>query len=328
MVQGYLGNVRRTVQRFNNLIDNTRGSMGPASSSSQPRQQQQHQSPADGATPAKQLGESIVEQLQDVAKRFREFTLQWSKALGKQQSPLIDRIPPRGVELWVDFWQTVRKQIRRINEEVVQLSRDMARVLTGRLPSTSSQIIVRPTGGRENGGEQAANKEIASQSLASLLYSADSLLLPSPRARNDEQILKQEFQDFYSKLTSQLKHEEQKMAELSKASGQQSSGQQQQVETSSLIDELDDEATKNELANNIALRQQIQQEINVFGSIFDIMKTFIQRLRESASNIRDVLQPPGAINSNNPVTPGPDVKPTVDQILQDTINSQNTKKNS
>lgn len=318
MVQNYLANMRRAVQRFTNLIDNTRRN----TSSPQPRH---HQSAGaaleeDGVGPAKQLGQSVVRQLQDMTKRFREFTLLWSKTLGKQQSPLFDRIPPRGIELWRDFWDTVRKQVRRVNEEVLQMSRDMARVLTGRLPSTDARVIVRPASGRDHVDVESTNKQVAGRNLASLLYASPSLLAARSHA-SDEQILKQEFQDFYNKLTLQLRREEQKMAELSKAGGQQVS-QQQQVDANSLIDELDDEATKQELANNVALRQQIQQEINVFGSIFDIMRTFIQRLRESAVNIRDVLQPPGAIHSNNPVTPGPDVKPTVDQILQETINSQ------
>lgn len=308
MVQNYLGNMRRAVQRFNNFIDNRR--RPDAAAGSQPRQ-----SPAAELEQRRQTtghiqraGESIVGQLQDMTKRFREFTMQWSKTLAKQQSPLIDRIPPRGVELWHDFWNTVRKQVRRINEDFLQLTRDMGRVLTGRLPSTGSRIVVQP-GGRDE-DVQPANL------LAELLYaSVDSL----KRDQSQDQV-RQQFKEFYETLSLQLAREQQKMNELAKAgaAGQQ---EQQQLDQN-LFDDSDDEVTRRELANNVALRQQIQQEINVFGSIFDIMRTFIARLRDSASTIRDILTPPGAINDNNLVTPGPSVKPTVDKLLEDTINAQ------
>lgn len=285
--------MRRTVQRFNNLVDNRRTAL----TSGQPRD-----SPTQLEGSASQLGQSVVDQLQLLTKRFREFTMQWARAVGKQQSPLIDRIPPRGVELWRDFWDTVRKQVRRINQEFWQVSRDMTRMITGRLPAG-----------------------VPRQDGKALLYSATHL---------DQELLARKFQEFYDKLGATLSEEQAKMdGALSKLRAQSSAGQTgngqataEKVATNddsnmNLIDELDDEATKNELIRNVALRQQIQQEINVFGSIFDIMRAFIQRLRDSASVFRDVLQP-GAPNNNDAVTPGPSIKPTVDQLLEDTINSQ------
>lgn len=327
MVQNYLGNMRRAVQRFTNFIDNRRA-QGQSQAQGQAVSSQPRHSPSvefdQGAVDYKRAGEVIVNQLQSLTKGFREFTLQWSKTLGKQQSPLIDRIPPRGVELWRDFWDTVRKQVRRINQEFLQLTRDMGRVLTGRVPSTGGvRVVVRPSGNgreQEDQAEQQNNLEPAASGLAQLLYSSAATLAQS-EDQTQEQI-KQQFQVFYERLTNQLSKEQQKMNELSKAAGDNNDQKQQQLGADELLDELDDEITRQELANNVALRQQIQQEINVFGSIFDIMRAFIQRLRDSATTIRDILTPPGAINDNNSVTPGPAIKPTVDKLLEDTINSQ------
>lgn len=327
MVQNYLGNVRRTVQRVTNLLDQPRVGGGGTGTVSQPTEAQIKPQEAPGAPETSQVGvrqagERIVGELEGLTKRFREFTLQWSKTMGKQQSPLIDRIPPRGVELWRDFWDTVRRQVRRINEEVWQLTRDMGRVLTGRLPSTGGRIVIRPSGREgEQGGEGEAP---ATGGLAGLLYSAQGSAPTTTQTRDQNQeAIRQQFEEFYEKLSAQLAKEQQRMNELTKPSSSNAKSQQQQQQLDqNLIDELDDESTRQELANNVALRQQIQQEINVFGSIFDIMRTFISRLRDSASTIRDILTPPGAIFDNNPVTPGPAVKPTVDKLLEETINSQ------
>lgn len=210
---------------------------------------------------------------------MHDFTIQWAGLVGRQQSPLIDRIPPRGVELWRDFWDTVRKQVRRINQEFWQLSRDMTKLVTSRVPSNPSPVI--PS-----------------------LYSEAS-------AGNS-------FQEFYDKMRSTLEHEQQKLEKLSN----NQIVAEVKSDQANLIDETDDESTKEELNRNVALRQQIQQEINVFGSIFDIMRAFMQRLRESATGaVRDILNP-GLGNSNDAVTPGPDIKPQVDKLVSETLDSQ------
>lgn len=303
MVQNYLGHVRRVVHRFNNLVDNRRSG-----------QQLPRQSPStiqlEEISQVSKLSESVLDQLQDMSKRFQEFSVEWS-LVGRQQSPLIDRIPPRGVELWRDFWDTVRKQVRRVNQEFLQLTRDMTRVLTGRQPSyqNNNLIVVRPRESQEPGPSDAG--------LGSLLYSAAATL-------GSEEAIQKQFREFYDKLSVQLKAEQHKMDAITKASSQQ---QQQLIEdkqaiNNNLIEEIDDEQTRLVLTQNPGLRQQISQDINVFSSIFDIIRTFLTRLRGSAEDIRNMLERPGAMRDNNSVTPGPAVKPTVDQLLKDTIDSQ------
>jgi hypothetical protein len=303
MVQNYLASTRRVMQRFNNMFDRVTGG---GQTQLRPRESTD--------TKAGPLGESVVGQLQELSKSFRDFSLQWSRTVGKQQSPLIDRIPPRGVELWRDFWDTVRKQIRRINNEFLQVTRDMGRLLTGRRPANPDGVVVvvRP---RENGNDNDNdNAAVATteHTLGSLLYSAMA-------AVSKEQAIEREFQEFYEKLTEQLKKEQEKMDAIGKASGQQQTDDNQ---ANNLIEELDDEQTRLVLTQNPGLRQQINQDINVFSSIFDIIRTFLSRLRGSAEDIRNILERPGALRDNNPVTPGPAVKPTVDQLLKDTIDSQ------
>lgn len=268
----------------------------------------------DDASQVSQLGDSIVNKLRDMTKQFRDFTLQWARAVGKQQSPLIDRIPPRGVELWRDFWDTVRKQFRRINQEFLQLTRDMSRVLTGRQPSNpnNDQVFVRPREKRElkaskiNGAEQ--------KSLGNLFYSAVSSLTSEPD-------IQKQFAEYYESLSKKISEEQQKMDQIARASGQ---GMQQVDDNAAnnLAEEFDDEQTRQVLKQNPGLRQQINQDINVFSSIFDIIRTFLTRLRGSAEEIRNMLERPGGMRDNNAVTPGPAIKPTVDQLLKDTIESQ------
>lgn len=274
MVSNYLGNVRRTIQRMTNFIDNQRSNM----INIRPRESESalFSDSMGESSSFNQISQSILDGIQTISKRMHEFTIRWTKIVGKQQSPLIDRIPPRGVELWRDFWDTVRKQIRVINQQFSTLAQDMGRMLTGRLPTASSM---------------------------------------APRGASSEYQIRKQFQELHDNLELVLGTERQ---------GLRFAQDQSNNFQDNLIDEQDDEATRNELNNNIALRQQIQQEINMFGSIFDIMRAFIQRLRESATNaVRDVLQP-GATNNNdnNPVTPGPSVKPQVDKLLGETINSQ------
>lgn len=282
MVQNYLSNLRRAVQRMTSFIDNRRTSQ----INSQPRESATNNLlDSDEADKSPATSQTVLEHLDQLSKSVHDFNIQWTRIIGKQQSPLLDRIPPRGVELWRDFWDTVRKQVRRINQEFWQVSRDMSRMITGRLPSSGASPASAPT---ETG----------------LLYMDNALLA--------------QFQEFYDKMSVTLGEEQRKLDSLAKAQGQLLPDP-----ANNLIDEYDDEQTKNELNRNVALRQQIQQEINVFGSIFDIMRAFIQRLRESAGNIRDVLQPSLSNNNdNNPVTPGPSIKPQVDKLLDETIDSQ------
>lgn len=299
MVQNYLGNLRRAVQRMSNFIDNRRANL----TSSQPRASSELIDLDSTSVsivvdfPATRL--SILRGIQSVSRSMHNFAIRWARVVGKQQSPLIDRIPQRGVELWRDFWDTMRQQVRRINQEFWQLSQDMARMLTGRQPAGSTRT------------EQP-----------NLLYSASE----SDQASLNELVQKR-FQDFYEKMGSALEEQQRKMDEALTAyrTGVDPKAElSKQDQTNNLIDEQDDQVTRDELNRNTALRQQIQQEINVFSSIFDIMRTFIERLRESASNVvRDVLRPGASNNNNNdPVTPGPSVKPQVDQLLGETINSQ------
>lgn len=305
MVQNYIHNVRRTVQRMTNFIDNRRSR---PTTNGQPREAPQVEESNEFAS----LSKSIESRIESLSKDMREFSIRWARVVGRQQSPLFDRIPPRGVELWRDFWDTVRKQVSRIRQEFRQLSQDMGRMLTGRVPVSGG-----PTPDRVHPG-------------ANLFYSP-----PKPTnidGRQQEQLSKR-FQEFYDRMSVALGEEQQKMDSLTRSTpsqGQdqptadQSNNRYAQDNINNLIDEQDDQVTKDELTRNVALRQQIQQEINVFGSIFDIMRAFIQRLRESATNVvRDVMQPGSSNNNdNNPVTPGPSIKPTVDQLLGETINSQ------
>lgn len=290
MVQNYLGNVRRTIQRMTNFIDNQRTNIAAG----RPRELALY-SESDSSSSASfdQARREILDRIQIVSRKMHEFTVQWSKVVGKQQSPLLDRIPPRGVELWRDFWDTVRKQVRRINQEFSQISQDMGRMLTGlRLPGSSSPPRT---------GQLTPRDDVPSNGQPT-----------------------NHFQAFYDKMSVVLGAEQQKIDAMNKIAQAQSSSLQESNSNYNLYDEQDDEVTRNELSKNVALRQQIQQEINIFGSIFDIMRTFIQRLRESATNaVRDVIQPVASNNNdNNPVTPGPSVKPQVDKLLGETINSQ------
>lgn len=272
MVQNYLGNVRRVVQRMTNLVGNTRTNVKV----NQPRN-----SPSDLDQESHFMAtkESILNQAKSLTKRMQSFNVEWAQLVGRQQSPLIDRIPPRGVEIWRDFWETVRRQVRRINQEFVQLSQDMSRVLSGRVPSNQN------------------------------------IQIPSLYADGES------FRDFYEKMTSTLVAEQKK---LDKLSGGQSVAESKSDQSSNYIDEYDDENTKEELKRNVALRQQIEQEINVFGSIFDIMRTFMQRLRESATGaIKDMLRPGQSIDNNNDsVTPGSAIRPQVEKVVDETIESQ------
>jgi len=298
LVQSYLSAMRRTVRRFHRLV-----ATSPQALAAQPEQQEVAQVDQRRPLATVTSAEALVAEVDQLGGRFRAFNLQWARAVGKQQSPLIDRIPPRGVELWRDFWDTVRKQVRRINQEFVQVSRDMTRVITGR-PVGSS----RPTRDQHTALLYTDSASVASQSNA------------KEQLEEQQEKLRQQFQQFYDKLTVSLSKEQEKLD--NQLAAQSSADSSSQTQVNELFDEQDDEATRNELNRNVALRQQIQQEINVFGSIFDIMRQFIQRLRESATHIRDVLTPPGSSNNNDAVTPGPSVKPTVDQLLEDTINSQ------
>lgn len=305
MVQSYLGNVRRVVQRMTKFIDNQRANLANIGTQ-QPKPLMAaagHDGHVDEQLITGQfvdgvanIRQSILNRIQVVSKNMHDFTMQWTRAVGKQSSPLWDRIPPRGVELWRDFWDTVRKQVRRINEEFLQLSRDMNRLVTGRPPSGQS---INP---------------------GNLFYTNV----------NGQLEVSKQLQIFYDKMSATLNEEQHRMdAQF----GPQSPFEQvlnrnwtnnRESEQNNLIDEQDDEMTKDELNKNVALRQQIQQEINIFGSIFDIMRAFIQRLRESATNaVRDVMRPGGSSNNNNdPVTPGPAVKPQVDKLLGETIEAQ------
>lgn len=298
MVQNYLGNLRRTVQRFNNFVGGSNRPTVAASAPTTSNEQQQQQ-----------LGQQLVEQASKMSGDFGRFMQMWSRSVSRQQSPLIDRIPPRGLELWRDFWDTMRKQMRRINQEFIQVSSDMGRLLTGgRFPAPSGGSPIQPQ-------QVAAARPVQPQ----LYMSAETQ--QQQQLQLQEQKLREQFQEFYDKLTVQLSREQQKLEKQVAEAGQQGS-LEDVIPAEKLADEQDDEATRTELTRNVALRQQIQQEINVFGSIFDIMRQFIQRLRESATHIRDVLTPPGSSNNNDAVTPGPSIKPQVDQLLEETVNSQ------
>lgn len=276
MVQNYLGNVRRTVQRMTQFIDNrrTNNSSTPRDASSMTKSKVVAVSAAGDPSLADTdnnyqytlVSRSILHTIDDLSKQMQEFNAQWLQLVGRQQSPLYDRIPPRGIELWVDFRNTVIRQVRRINQEFRQLSQDMARMITGRLPSSRG-----PTP-----GQPAA---------AALSYSAStgSLDAQSFTGTGAERLTKI-FQEFHDRMSAALGEEQKKMDSLRQTQSLPLDSpentryydQQQQ----NLIDEQEDQQTKDELSRNVALRQQIQNEVNVFSSIFDIMRAFIQRLRE------------------------------------------------
>lgn len=341
MVQNYLGSVRRTLARMSNYVERRREAL----SNSAPRRTSSSSSVAHHAdSQASPIGSfdernfiavrtSMLNDISTVAKSMQEFTTQWTRLVGRQQSPLIDRIPPRGVELWRDFWDTVRRQVRRINQEFYQLSQDMSRMLTGRLPSTNPppgagnpRVITAPINMAQQSPAAFGSNEPADMSSASLLYSASAEPITTTVEQSQEHVkqLAKRFQEFYDRMTATLADEQQKMDAFNVAPTSGAVAAAAAADASNnLVDELDDEQTRQELDRNVALRQQIQQEINVFGSIFDIMRAFIQRLRESANNIRDVMQPSTSNNNNNDaVTPGPQVKPQVDKLLDETIDSQ------
>lgn len=310
MVQNYLGNVRRTIQRITNFVDNQRSTLTPSSTgTNQPRESPANEGgpqPPSAATQVVQsfsnIRQSILTRIQSLSKRMHDFTMQWTKAIGKQQSPLLDRIPARGMEMWRDFWDTMRKQVLRINQEFGQIATDMSRLVNIRIPSVSGL-----TG--SGSSSEPANRE------QNLLY-VDSLDMQTNQVAH-------QLQEFYDKMSVALIAEQNKLDPFNRLAHADDLNRRGPSEAS-IIDENDDEATKAELNRNAALRQQIHQEISVFGSIFDIMTTFIQRLRESATSvIRDVVQPNAVNNNNNdPVTPGPSVKPQVDKLLGETINAQ------
>lgn len=314
MVQNYLANVRRAVQRMTNLIDNRRQPAG----SSAPRQSPEAHRSDDAEVDLNKLAsrsQSILESIEAVELKMSQFSSQFSELMPRQQSPLIDRIPPRGVELWRDFWDTVRRQVRRINQEFYQLSRDMSRMLTGRLP------------GGPPAGTPFTSVGVPRQDGESLLYSSQSITSDQDQAASTTR----QFQEFYDKMSSALSEQQRRMSSFNRAgvvgdnvAEKELTGISKMSEQVNLIDEQDDQTTRDELNRNVALRQQIQQDISIFGSIFDIMRAFIQRLRESTTSmVRDVVRPGASNNNNNdPVTPGPSVKPQVDQLLGETINSQ------
>lgn len=291
-----------------NLIDSRRQ---PASSSA-PRQSPEVDRSADAQVDLNKLavrGQSILVDIEAVELKMGQFSSQFSEIFPRQQSPLVDRIPPRGAELWRDFWETVGKQVRNINEQFWQLSRDMSRMLTGR-PINPSGTVGSP--------RQAAN---------SLLYSSQSI---SPDQDQITSVTKT-LQEFHDRLSEALYTQQCMMDSLNRiavvddnVTEKESLDINKKSEQVNLIDEQDDQTTRDELNRNVALRQQIASEINIFGSIFDLMRTFIQRLRETTTNmVKDVVRPNTSNNNNNdPVTPGPSVKPQVDKLLGETINSQ------
>lgn len=278
MVQNYIGNVRRVVQRMTNLINSNRSS---GNTNGQPRRSPLN---IEAESNFESTRGSVLLKARSLTRQMHDFSIQWAQVVGKQQSPLLDRIPPRGVELWRDFWDTVRKQVKRINEEFIQLSRDMTRLVSRRPninPSISSNQIV-------------------------------------PNMYTDYKEGLEHIINYVSYRMDPENHlEVEKLREIIN---------QPNKNDQSLIEESDDDSTKEELKKNVALRQQIQQEINVFGSIFDIMRTFLQRLRESATDtVREILNPiqGGSINNNNDaVTPGSAIKPQVDKLLEETVESQ------
>lgn len=307
--------VSRMTQMMNNVLRGNRNNQTSAASSASStpmpgligRSMYMNQAEDDSSLEERQsimkrmdeLTKQFQDQVNEQLKKLEEEEKHWNAVVGRQQSPLIDRIPPRGVELWRDFWDTVRKQIRRINEEFLQISRDVTRVVTGRNPTHGSQIItVRPNNLSARG---AGEQEVANKSA----------------------INANEIKDFYEKMTITVETEQNKIDNLVDDIARHRDNPNYQKDL--LIDEqLDDEQTKQELRRNVALRQQIQQEISIFGSLFDIMQTFHQRLRESLQRVvRDVMSPGSSSSNNNmAVTPGPAIKPQVDALLEETIDSQ------
>ncbi|KAG9509593.1 pncA, partial [Fragariocoptes setiger] len=297
LVQNYLSNLRRAINRITRFIDHrapsTMKRTGDESTATDVNEHRVYKRQAirDGIVAPNNGGDaqilvqdqflggvasvrqSILNRIQLLSKRMHEFTIQWTRMLGRQRSPLFDRIPPRGVELWRDFWDTVRKQVRRINQEFRQLTLDMTRLVTG-------------------GGK--------------LQYAPETDAVSTNEVGGT-------YRDYYDKTN-----------DAGVNNDASTSTNDQSFERINVIDELDDEFTRQELTRNPMLRQQIQQEIGVFGSIFDMMREFIRRLRESATSmIRDVIDPNSVPNNNNDlVTPGPDIKPQVDALLEETIQSQ------
>lgn len=307
-----MGNVQQSINRVASLVGLRRNSTSnaatgntanpPRAASARMLNLQARMSQSDTFDQAK---ESLLGRLELVNKKLNDFEADWSEVMGRQQSPLIDRIPPRGVELWRDFWDTVRKQIRRINEEFLQLSRDVTRMVTGRNPSQGTQTT-RPN----------------QMALASPLDALNAgPAEPAPQASEQQEA--NSFKEFYEKMTKTLQVEQQKLDQLVQ-SDSNAEGINYIDQASNLIDEHDDELTKQELRRNVALRQQIQQEISVFGSIFDIMRAFMQRLRESASGVvRDIISPGSSTSNNNDaVTPNSALRPQIDQIVDQTLDSQ------
>lgn len=249
-----------------------------------------------------------------------------------RQSPLWDRIPPRGTELWRDFWDTVRKQARRINQELERISNDLRRALTGGSPSRPTTFVT-----------------AAPASLLARIGNLDDSTLTRATGVDADELSgarkqlngKGKFEDYYENLKLSLESERQKLSKLlvaSKNNGdvQISSQNKPQIALApsekvapsdlEVSSDDDDEKTRRELEKNPALRQQIAEEIGAFGGIFDIMRAFVKRLRDAATNIvRDVVSPNSGKtvnNDNNAVTPGPAIKPQVDQLLGETLNSQ------
>lgn len=285
-----------------NLIDNRRGSSSPRQSPSSVDAQE-----LDIAA----RGRSIIESIDLLQGKLNEFNHQFSELVPRQGSPLIDRIPPRGVELWVDFWGTVRKQVEVINKQFWQLSRDLSRMLTGRAPGNQSPS----TDQRQRIPSQVSPTQ-------SLLYSSQSVVSEEDQIAS----VSKRFQDFYDNMSVVLGEQQRKMDSMNRIASFQATQSEvnKMADQVNLIDDQDDQTTRDELNRNVALRQQIRQEITMFGSIFDLIGAFIQRLRESTTNmVRDVVRPGSTNNNNNdPVTPGPSVKPQVDKLLDETINSQ------
>lgn len=280
LVQNYLSNLRRAINRVTRFIDH-RVPANSAATSAAGRALFKRHAPLEETDKQEEqqqqaLRESMLSRIQQLSTSIHELTVRsasfsaGSARQGRQTSPLWDRIPPRGTELWRDFWDTVRKQVRRINQEVRKIYQDMGRLVTG---------------------QPAAYKYLALDGAQTAQVAMDNDMVANNRLEEDDKLSEAEMEQF---------------------------------DKINVFDEQDDEFTSSELERNVALRQQIQQEIGVFGSIFDMMQAFVRRLRETARNmVRDVLDPNGSPNNNNNgVTPGPDIRPQVDKLLEETIEAQ------
>lgn len=305
-----VSNVQQGIDRMANLVglrrNNQNSTIATSNGQQKPKARMLISSSQQEKDSFDQARQSLMARLDLVNKKLNDFEADWTEVMGRQQSPLIDRIPPRGVELWRDFWDTVRKQIKRINEEFMQLSRDVTRMVTGRNPAQGAP----------------SRPQLALAGLPSSLEPISAQSEQQQQQQNDAN----SFKDFYEKMTNTLQKEQQKLDQLVQTGSGPLNGEGHNYidQASNLIDEHDDELTKQELRRNPALRQQIQQEISVFGSIFDIMRAFMQRLRESASGVvRDIISPGSSTSNNNDaVTPSSAIKPAIDQILGETIDSQ------